>query len=198
VPDRTPIDPMDICAARDCGAERAKTISDSIPLCWVHFAHAYAAWRNHVNRHDYAEPAEKPPHEKRVIVRRRETGNPVVYYISRPPHVKIGTTWNLHRRMKEMYVLPADLLAVEPGGRALEASRHQQFSSFRVRGTELFAANGVLTDLIEELAEKYPDPWRAADDIHLPPSEGDETMSLELFESRQKLGLLPAWSHRIT
>lgn len=70
-------------------------------------------------------------------------GPSVVYYVawrSRPDHIKIGTTSNLHQRMNTLSKMndPARCLAAEIGAYDLEMRRHRQFKSFRLPGTELF------------------------------------------------------------
>lgn len=56
-----------------------------------------------------------------------------VYYIRRADNlVKIGFSTNVEVRMRDLGVW--DLLVTEPGGRALERERHEQFADLRVRG----------------------------------------------------------------
>lgn len=60
----------------------------------------------------------------------------VVYYVRLGnDHVKIGTTGNLNRRMRELRVANKDnLLAVERGTYTLEKHRHQQFAAYKFPG----------------------------------------------------------------
>jgi hypothetical protein len=105
-----------------------------------------------------------------------------------PPFIKIGTSTSFERRMREFYVQPRDVLAIEPGGRPLEASRHQQFASYRKRGTELFKPNAVLAELINQLSEKYPDPWMSAKNINHPDAYS-EMATDEVIRGRRILGI---------
>lgn len=178
-------DVVELCSSWGCNMTWAKDISDVIPLCRYHFAMAHAAWRNYMDA--TAEP-EKPDHERQVHWRTSDVGKPVVYYVLMYPHVKIGTTTLFPRRMKELYVQPTDYLAVEPGGRNIETSRHQQFASYRIKGTELFQRNAVLDELIAELVEKHGEPAAAADSIHFPPYEF-EYVTAEVACGRVALGL---------
>lgn len=187
---------VELCSAWGCNAVWSKDISGLIPLCRYHFATAHAAWANYMDATDEqmaarmaSAPVEKK-HMQTVTVAHDSEGGPVVYYVSMPPYIKIGTTRSFRRRMREFYTQPEDVLAVEPGGRALEASRHQQFAAFRIKGTELFSQNGVLDDLISSIASTQLDPWIAADEIHNPPAL-TEQVNRELYESRLKLGLIP-------
>jgi len=80
------------------------------------------------------------------------TDNPdpgqVVYYIRFGDRVKIGSTGNLARRLKD---LPHDeLLATEPGTTVTEFARHAQFDELRITG-EWFQYVEPLTDHIDGL-----------------------------------------------
>ncbi|MFD4457683.1 GIY-YIG nuclease family protein [Nocardia sp. NPDC058480] len=56
----------------------------------------------------------------------------IVYYLQFGDRIKIGTTINLQRRLGE---IPHDrVLAIEPGGRALERQRHKEFAEERLTG----------------------------------------------------------------
>ncbi|AWL39680.1 MULTISPECIES: GIY-YIG nuclease family protein [unclassified Streptomyces] len=69
----------------------------------------------------------------------------VVYYVRRGALIKIGTTTELRRRMRE--ILPEELLALEPGSIGIENQRHHQFSALRVPGQrEWFHAGPVLQE----------------------------------------------------
>jgi hypothetical protein len=189
-------DVVEMCSAWGCNMVWDKSISGIIPLCRYHFAMAHAAWANCVDEGERVAAERRVvatserKHMQKVRLAHVREGGPVVYYVSMPPHIKIGTSTNFRRRMREFYVQHDDLLAVEPGGRSLEASRHQQFASFRVPGTELFKQNSVLDDLVAELAAKSPDAWLAGDEIHDPTPRYEET-NRELHEARLKLGLVP-------
>ncbi|MEY9995880.1 hypothetical protein ABIE67_007912 [Streptomyces sp. V4I8] len=54
----------------------------------------------------------------------------IVYYVRRGPLVKIGYTAQPHQRFRDL--LPDEILAWEPGGKAEEARRHRQFRELRI------------------------------------------------------------------
>jgi hypothetical protein len=57
---------------------------------------------------------------------------PVVYFARIADKVKIGTTTNLKRRMRSMYLELSDVLVVIPGGKDVEAAFHKRFGSSRI------------------------------------------------------------------
>jgi len=84
----------------------------------------------------------------------------LVYYIRFGDRIKIGTTYNLHKRLIS---IPWDeVLLTEPGGYRLEADRHKQFEKSNYRN-EWFYATDELMDFIdkrrEELREYNQDYW---------------------------------------
>lgn len=172
VPDSSKeIDSLDLCF---CGASAAKQIDETIPLCRYHFAQAATMWRRHEQYIEKWLREERGlKQERKAPVVRRRGGSPVVYYVAMNGHVKIGTTKSFVERMSALYVQPDDVLAIEPGGQPLESSRHQQFQTFRIGRTELFRHNGILDELISDLASRYPHPWTAACRINSPQFDTD-------------------------
>ncbi|MCP9209296.1 GIY-YIG nuclease family protein [Streptomyces cucumeris] len=82
---------------------------------------------------------------------------PVVYYVRRGTMVKIGTTTNLHERMRA--ILPEEILATEPGGQKTEFARHRQFSALRVDGQrEWFHAGAALQDHVQRVRAQHGAP----------------------------------------
>lgn len=160
------MDTLDTCCAFGCGAPWNKEISLTVPLCRYHFAEAWAAYANWDEATMAAWVQRVAPENRSRAVRQTRPGGPVVYYVAMNGMVKIGTSTWFVRRMGELYVQPSAVLAIEPGGRKVETSRHQQFQYYRKRGTELFEPNRILTELIDELKQRYPDPWTAAIDIN--------------------------------
>ncbi|WP_396921658.1 hypothetical protein [Mycolicibacterium sp.] len=74
--------------------------------------------------------------------------DPIVYYLKFGDRVKIGTSTNLRKRLLD---IPHDeVLAVEPGGSAMERCRHLQFANSRVNG-EWFSSTDDLMQHIEAL-----------------------------------------------
>jgi hypothetical protein len=53
---------------------------------------------------------------------------PVVYYVMRLGHVKIGTTRNIVTRLRKLGVKREDVLAVEFASYGTETMRHRQFA----------------------------------------------------------------------
>ena len=92
----------------------------------------------------------------------RDESKAVVYYIDRGASVKIGTTISITSRMQTLSALPFDLLAVEPGGFAVERQRHAEFASLRIGQTELFSKSDALMEHITQLAEALPGPLEQA------------------------------------
>lgn len=81
----------------------------------------------------------------------------VVYYLRWDARVKIGTTADPRRRLAVIW--HHELLAFEPGGRALERARHEQFAHLR-EGGEWFRADPELREHAAALASGIP-PWHS-------------------------------------
>lgn len=62
---------------------------------------------------------------------------PVVYYLWRPPYIKIGHTSRLRQRLNHLRCSPTDILALQPGSAAEEAAMHEQFNAARAWGDGL-------------------------------------------------------------
>lgn len=75
-----------------------------------------------------------------------------VYYVRLSDRVKIGTSVDPVARIRAMALPRASLIAVEPGGIAMEQVRHQQFDHLRITGSEWFHAAPDLLDHIAVLA----------------------------------------------
>lgn len=81
-----------------------------------------------------------------------------VYYVRIGTHIKIGTTSDLRKRLRSLYVDhdPSLLLAVEPGDDRIEAQRHADFSDERVYiNRELFNPSRRLLAHIDALNEEH-------------------------------------------
>ena len=94
---------------------------------------------------------ELPDHEA------PETRMDVVYYIRARDRIKIGTSGNPRMRLASLHY--EELLAFEPGGRALEQRRHAQFGEQRIPGGEWFHVHDALLQHIADLAIGVDDPW---------------------------------------
>ncbi len=83
-------------------------------------------------------------------------GISIVYYIRRADLVKIGTTKRPAERFAAL--LPDEILAWEPGSHSVESMRHEEFSEWRLGGSEYFRANEVLSRHIEQLLQLHGEP----------------------------------------
>lgn len=84
----------------------------------------------------------------------------VVYYLRYRRRVKIGTSATPRRRTAA--IMHDELLAFEPGGRALEQQRHQEFAALR-EGGEWFTLADPLASHIAIVRERVGEPWAAYD-----------------------------------
>jgi hypothetical protein len=76
----------------------------------------------------------------------------IVYYIRLTgDRIKIGWTTDLNKRLVTFRARAADVLAIEPGGRSLEAQRHRQFGHCRIGRSEDFNEDPALLAHIESL-----------------------------------------------
>ncbi|MFK0045520.1 GIY-YIG nuclease family protein [Streptomyces sp. NPDC090741] len=118
------------CQAVDDGAQPCDdSVPDGAPvdLCRNHLIKAYLFMRA-----ELAEVEAKTALPGMRPVSECDDRKNVVYYIRFGDRIKIGTTKDLRRRLA---ALPHDeLLAVEPGGYDIEASRHRQFQPHRISG----------------------------------------------------------------
>ncbi|MGX5697793.1 GIY-YIG nuclease family protein [Agromyces soli] len=86
----------------------------------------------------------------------------VVYYLRFDDRIKIGTTGRLRARVA---ALPHDeLLAIEPGGRLVERSRHERFAASRIPGTEWFERTPELDEHVAALALGVDEVWARYDE----------------------------------
>lgn len=119
------------------------------------------------------ETAEKEKREAKRRQRESEVGYVVYYVRVGPSQVKIGTTNNLPRRMKEHRVVNRDnVLAAEPGGFPTEKRRHEQFKKWRwkqIHKTEDFAESPDLLAHIKATRAEHGDPYQLAARLHQEP-----------------------------
>jgi hypothetical protein len=108
-----------------------------------------AKWRAEEERYE----AEK------ARVRQDQEG--FVYYIQIGERLKIGYSVDVKQRMRA-YPPGSRLLAVEPGDRAIERRRHQQFVGSLTDGREWFRPTPDIMELVQELVDVYGDPKRFA------------------------------------
>jgi hypothetical protein len=88
-----------------------------------------------------------------IIDRASNSPDHQVYYVKVGNLIKIGTTDNVTRRMHG-YPPDAQLLAVEPGGTAVETSRLRQFDHLLAHRKEWFHPGADLLDHIETVRSR--------------------------------------------
>lgn len=87
----------------------------------------------------------------------------VVYYLMTGSRIKIGTTTNLRQQLQG--IAHDRVLAIEPGGNALERRRHGEFASSRIQ-REWFRPDGPLLDHILDVRREHgEDPMKAWEDV---------------------------------
>lgn len=90
---------------------------------------------------------------------------PVVYFAQVSGGVKIGWTENLARRMQELYIPVAGVLAVVPGGRDVEDAFHERFAAWQVNDgrREVFNIEHLLAPALRTPARpaRPASVWRA-------------------------------------
>lgn len=139
-----------------------------VPLCFGHIAQAWEYCQGRILRERLDRAAAEEADRSEAFVREfseamreieearvadnidPEIDDPdsVVYYLRFADRIKIGFSRNLGNRL---LAIPHDeLLAIEPGGPAVERRRHQQFAQHRIVG-EWFAASEDLRAHIAEI-----------------------------------------------
>lgn len=145
------------CCHPRCTALPQQLYAFPIPLCTRHIVQVLerSAEVTAQARRDHIVKNSRPLPVTRQAMRNsgdsKFSHDPVVYYIRFGNRVKIGTTTNLRSRLKQ---LPHDeVLAVEPGGHAVEQVRHKQFATKRVNG-EWFELDSGMSAYIDKLRKK--------------------------------------------
>jgi hypothetical protein len=82
-----------------------------------------------------------------------------VYYLRFRDRIKIGTSATPRTRLAQLRF--DELLAFEPGGRAVEQRRHVEFGDYRFPRSEWFRSHAELELHISEVATLVGDPWMA-------------------------------------
>ncbi|MFB4351896.1 GIY-YIG nuclease family protein [Microbacterium sp. LS_15] len=116
-----------------CGRIDAERVDGDLVCAWC-------GWR-----YGDAPDADLPP----VVVE-------VVYYLRYDRRVKIGTSRRPRQRLSA--IRHDELLAFEPGGRAIEQARHREFAAIR-EGGEWFTFTAELEHHITALRTTR-DPWQ--------------------------------------
>jgi hypothetical protein len=89
---------------------------------------------------------------------RRHTEQSLVYYVRIGDRVKIGYTTNMRARLPGLRIDETAILATEPGGRELEAQRHEEFHAERIGRREDFNPSRRLLAHIERVVEENGPP----------------------------------------
>lgn len=111
-----------------------------------------------------AEREKQRQKAARRAARADDSGHVVYYARTGENQIKIGTTGDLPRRMREFRLVnPANVLAAEPGGYELERQRHDEFKAERWnKRTEDFTDSPALLLHIELTREEHGDPYALA------------------------------------
>jgi len=123
------------CAIEGC-ASKTVPLSE-FPICEYHFRKIVKKYRTKVDEQERNRLAEdkarrarwaEKDERRRSWLRERSQ----VYYVRTGPNtIKIGFTAYLINRMQDYRLPLTHLLATEPGARAVEKERHQQFIEYR-------------------------------------------------------------------
>lgn len=167
------------CVIPYAGGQCGKSVAEDLdlPLC---FAHAAAVWeycreRIQCERQEsqeaddtqrvqtfvaeFAAARQQMAEDYAALQTDPEIDDPdsVVYYLQFADRIKIGFSRNLGRRL---LAIPHDeLLAVEPGGLAVEQRRHLQFAEYRIVG-EWFRVCDPLMEHIQRVKAAESDRKR--------------------------------------
>lgn len=131
-----------------CFPSCREKVRDDLPLCTRHALHVYLTVKEDIGVRIEAEIADAAA--TRAPAREPE---PVVYYLRVGPYTaKIGTTTNLAARLGQLRTDSTYVMAVEPGGRDVEANRHKQFAAERFGRREDFKLTERLRAHIETIS----------------------------------------------
>lgn len=147
-----------------------ESVQFALPLCKEHYD-AYMEALDLLRRLEKAEEtintAFEIEHNELKLLRpdpaeierkkRERQEHAVVYYVRLRDTIKIGYTSDMRGRMASL--LPDELLAMEPGGEALERMRHRQFAHIKIRGERFEIAADLLAH-VEMLRGHFGKPVR--------------------------------------
>lgn len=133
------------------------------PLCFDHAFLVYMSMHGEVTRnlriiHERMEVVEKGPSLEALAMQRAYDAQSVVYYIRIGDYIKIGFTTNMTERIKSLRVDATDIMATEPGGRAKERERHEQFADIRRGRKENFERTPELLTHIARVRREQGKP----------------------------------------
>lgn len=156
---KEPLGPLKFCR------RHREQVLEALIDCFATNERLLALINKRANRDDHQALRDQAWTEviEAIQTRERELQNqrrPVIYFVQRDNLVKIGTTINLEKRIKEidrgssaisgMPVTPVKLLACFPGGREKERQLHRRFAALHVDG-EWFQLEGDLRRYIARL-----------------------------------------------
>lgn len=110
----------------------------------------FAAIRERYALPEIPKPVTAPAPTEPVVDWRIPRGrhSDVVYFLRNGDRIKIGTTTDLHARVRRLSLRMDDVALVLPGNRAVESQMHQTFRALRVGNTEWFRRAEPLTTFI--------------------------------------------------
>lgn len=162
-PAKTITRPVWQCAWHDCREEIV--FNAPVQLCFRHTNEVRVALKLPVSSQD-GRPMRAPVGFAEVVS--HDEG--WVYYLAIGDLIKIGYATNVRNRMRS-YPPNAQLLAVEPGNKTLERTRHQQFDTHLRRGREWFADVAELRTWIHGVREEHGNPALHASQMTDVPAE---------------------------
>lgn len=96
---------------------------------------------------DQTTPLGEPP--IRWVIPDGKHG-PLVYFVENGNRVKIGTTSDLRRRIRELSLRPGNIALILPGNQSVERSLHHRFAAHRIGTSEWFQNTGSLAQFIAD------------------------------------------------
>lgn len=130
------------------------------PICSKHLSRAFLFVRDWTNEALGPKPVDRAKAERRAEQRAAAASQQsLVYYVRElPGQIKIGYTTNMKERLLGLRLPVENVLATEPGGRELEAKRHQQFKALRIGRRESFVDDPELLSHIDMIRAHFGPP----------------------------------------
>lgn len=150
-------DPERLCRWRGCPNFHSPFTGIDVPLCRTHIGLVLAAADRAETEKRQQREALEAKIEAGVRLSEHETAPGWIYYIRTDDTIKIGYAANVSRRMRS-YPPTAELMAVEPGTRKLEAARHDHFHAYLAHGREWFRDVTEIREWIDTLVTEYGKP----------------------------------------
>lgn len=138
------------CIWPECASTSAGRYAQT-RMCTLHASFVHRTFARITG--EILQPVVPPPPEPKPV--RPAAG--VIYFIKTGPHIKIGWTSNLDRRLRS-FPPSSELMAVQPGTRADEAALHRKFAVHRTHGREWYPLANELIYHIRRIVAEYGDP----------------------------------------